>query len=94
MVQTADHRDGPHGSEGWRLDYPWIGRIALERKIRAAVVIIIEVCPEHPFQMRLVQHDNVIQAFAADRSDQPLDVGIGLSRRLHLICALAGELSW
>ena len=39
-------------------------------------------------QASLVEHDQVIQALAADRTDDPLDVRTGLHRQLRLVQAV------
>ena len=48
--------------------------------MHSRVVIVIEVSGEDPLQVRFAQQDDVIQAFAADGTDQSLDVRI-LPRR-------------
>src|SRR5215467_16220561 len=53
-------------------------------------MIIFHECLELPVQTSLVEHDQVIQALAADRSDDPLDVSTlpwGTRRRQHLLDA-------
>lgn len=40
------------------------------------VVIVAEVGGKDPLQMPLVDHDDMIEAFSPDRSDQPLDIGV------------------
>jgi hypothetical protein len=37
-------------------------------------MIIVHECLEVPVQAAFVEHDQVIQAFAADRADDPLNV--------------------
>ena len=51
-------------------------RILVQRPVRAMLVIITEVVREPPPQVLLVEHDRVVQTFAADGADQPLDEGI------------------
>ena len=46
------------------------------RPAREPVMIIAEVCGQEPPQMSLVQDGQVIQAFAANTPDEPLDVGV------------------
>ena len=43
-------------------------------------MVVLEVLTQDPEQMRLAQHDEVIKAFASDRSDQPLGISV-LPRR-------------
>src|ERR1022692_1934114 len=51
-------------------------RILVQRPVRAMLVIITEVIREPPPQVLLVEHDHVVQTFAAEGADQPLDEGI------------------
>jgi hypothetical protein len=39
-------------------------------------MMILKIARQDAAQVTLVADDNVIQAFAADRTDEPLDVGI------------------
>jgi hypothetical protein len=51
-------------------------RILVERPVGAMLMIINKVVHEPPSQVLLVEHDHVVQTFAADGADQPLDEGI------------------
>ena len=46
----------------------------------AASVVIVKVRRQHTAQVTLIEDDDVIETFAADRADDALDVGV-LSRR-------------
>ena len=46
-------------------------RVFVQRPMRSDVVIIACVRSQDPSQMGLTQNDDMIQALAADRSDQP-----------------------
>jgi len=48
----------------------------VQRPVRAVLMIIAEVIPEPLSQVVLVEHDHVVETFAADRADQALDAGI------------------
>ena len=48
--------------------------------MRAASVVILKICRQHTAQMTLIEDDDVIEAFAADRANDALDIGI-LPRR-------------
>jgi hypothetical protein len=50
--------------------------IHVQRPVRAPVMIVAEVVGQEPSRMSLVQDDHVIQAFATDAPDEPLDVGV------------------
>ncbi len=39
-------------------------------------MVILEVLSENPAQMPLAQHDEVIETFSSDRSDQPLGISV------------------
>ena len=80
VVQPANVRNGDHGSAPGRFNLAWGRRVAVQRLMGARDVIVIEIIREDVFQVRFVQHDHVVQAFAADRADQPFNVGI-LPRR-------------
>jgi hypothetical protein len=51
-------------------------------------MIIFHECLELPVQTSLVEHNQVIQALAANRADHPLDVSTGLHRQLRLMQAV------
>lgn len=94
MVQPADVRDGANLAERRRLDLARQGGVAVERQMRAAVVVVVEIRDQDALQMVFAQHDDVIEALATDRADEPLDVGI-LPRRArganHFFDAEAGD---
>ncbi|MFT4583016.1 MAG: hypothetical protein ACI8XZ_002773, partial [Gammaproteobacteria bacterium] len=45
-------------------------------QMSAPTVVIIEIASRDPFQMALVQYDNVIQTFSADASDHSFHVSV------------------
>ena len=51
-----------------------------ERCVRAASVVVLKVCRQHTAQVMLIEDDDVIETFAADRADDALDIGV-LPRR-------------
>src|ERR1035438_2675017 len=51
-------------------------RILVQRPMGARLMIISEIVGEPPPQVLLVEHDHVVQTFAADGADQPLGEGI------------------
>src|SRR5450631_1671902 len=76
MVQAADLWKGDNSaSRGW-LYGPRLRTILAEREMRSASVVILKVCRQHSAQVTLVEDDDVIETFAADRADDALDVGI------------------
>ena len=74
MVQPAEMLFGDDRTLLWRLDGARNWRVPIEAQMRSAFVIILEEISEDAIQMPLVEDDDVIQAFAADGSDQPFDV--------------------
>jgi hypothetical protein len=44
--------------------------------MRSGVMVILKIARQHAAQVTLAEDDNVIQTFAADRSDETLGVGI------------------
>ena len=51
--------------------------------VRAASVVVVKICRQHTAQVTLIEDDDVIETFAADRADDALDIGVlpGRSRR-------------
>lgn len=76
MVQAADLWEGDNGACGGRLYGPRLGAILVQREMRATSVVILKICPQHSAQVTLIEDDNVIETFAADRADDALDIGI------------------
>src|SRR5262252_3748546 len=57
-----------------RLDRSGLRSIFLQCQVDTVPMIIVHECPEVPVQASLVEHDSVIQALAAKRTDEPLHV--------------------
>jgi hypothetical protein len=76
MVQTADLCEGDNGACGGWLYGPRLGAILVQREMRAASVVIVKICRQHTAQVTLIEDDDVIEAFAADRADDALDIGV------------------
>ena len=74
VVQAADLGNFGHATLSRRLDLTWFGAVQLEGLMGPPAVVVVEVIGQQPFQMPLVDHDHVVEAFAADRPDQSLDV--------------------
>ena len=51
---------------------PWA--VLVEREMRPGVMMIFKIARQYAAQVTLVEDDNVIQTFAADRTDETLDV--------------------
>jgi hypothetical protein len=75
MMQAADLREGDNVMACGGYLYgarPWA--IFVERKMRSGFMMILKIARQDPAQVTLVKDDNVIQAFAANRADQTLDI--------------------
>ena len=51
-------------------------RIAIQRQVRAYVVIICKIQSQNSLQMNFAEHDQVIQTFSTDGADKSFSVGI------------------
>src|SRR5215471_14620498 len=90
VMQPAQHWDRYDPARLWRLDRTGLRSIFLQCQVNAVLMVIIHECLEVPVQTSLVEHDQVIQALAADCADDPLDVSTlprGTRRRQHLFDA-------
>ena len=76
MMQPADfgQRDDLARADGG--DRTRVGRVLAEREMRPRPVVVREVGAEETPQVPFVEHDDVIQALAAKRADDALDVRI------------------
>ena len=70
MMKSAE--DWPHGELAEPLDRPMARRILVQGQMRSELVVIADVGRKDPAQMGLAEDDDVIEAFPADRADQPL----------------------
>jgi len=57
-----------------RLHRPAIRRILPERKVASRTVVIIKIRNQMAPERNLIQDDDVVEAFSADRADQPFNV--------------------
>ena len=74
MMQPADVWNRDHLATIRWLHLACNRRVVVQRQVRAGVMIIVEVIGEDPLQVALVEHDEVVEALAADRADDSLDV--------------------
>jgi hypothetical protein len=75
-MESADPRNGQDFASVTRRYRPRIGRVAIQRQVRAAVMIIVQVILNDPFQVLFGQHDHMVQTLVTDRPDESLDIGI------------------
>src|SRR6266849_1054063 len=76
MMQAADFRDSDHLSDlAWH-NRAGVGAILAERKMRASSLVIVDVGGQRAAQMALTEDHDMIQALAANRTYDALDVGV------------------
>jgi hypothetical protein len=80
MVQAADLRKGNNGTCGGWLYRTRLWTILGQREMRPAMVMIPKIRQQHTAQVTLIEDDDLIETFAADRANDALDIGI-LPRR-------------
>jgi hypothetical protein len=72
MVQAADfgklHDLAFHGA----FDGPEVGGVLVEREMCARLMVVGEVAGQDAVEVSLAKNENVIQALAPDRADEPL----------------------
>ena len=74
VMQPAQHRYRYDPATLRRLDRSRLRSIFLQCQVNAVLMVIFRECLEVPVQTSLVEHDQLIQALAADCADDPLDV--------------------
>ena len=74
MVHTANLWEGDNGACGGWLCGPGFRTILVQREMRAASVVIVKICRQHTAQVTLIEGDDVIETFAADRADDALHI--------------------
>jgi hypothetical protein len=72
MVESTEHR--PPFNTAVALNSFSIGRILPQREVRAHCIVILHVAPENVAKVPLACHHDMVQAFPANRTDQPLRV--------------------
>ena len=98
MMESAEDWYRCDGAELLRV--PKIRCILVQREMRADLIVIRSVILQHATQLRFVKHDQVIEAFAPNRSDDALDVAVlpRRARRGRMItdphCLNAMGVSW
>jgi hypothetical protein len=69
-------KDGLSGDLTARPDRPMARRIFIQRQMRSELVVIGSVGSKDPAQATFAEDDDVIEAFPADRADQPFHMPI------------------
>jgi hypothetical protein len=70
MMKTAENR--PRGKLAVPLDRSAVWRILVQEQMRPDFIAIVGIGTKDPTRMGFAKDDDVIEAFPADRSDQPL----------------------
>ncbi len=76
LMKPADLRNRDHRAAIRRLDGASIRAVFVERQMGPRAVIVIDVREQDAAQMPLVDHQYMIEALAANRADDALDVRI------------------
>ena len=76
MMQTADLWNLNNPSYLHRLNRPSYRSVFAQREVSPRTLVILEVGSENSPETGFIQHNDVIQTLAANRSDQSLDVGV------------------
>ncbi len=86
MMQTADLGESNNITRGGKLyaTRPWA--VLVEREMRSDVMMILKIVLQDAPQMTLVEDDNVIETFTADRTDEPFGL-LDKSQRLAVTLA-------
>ena len=75
MMKPADLRNLNDPALIGQLDLPGFRAILVQSKVAAAIMIIRKIGPKRRAKRFLVDHDDVIEAFPSDRSNQAFHVG-------------------
>jgi hypothetical protein len=76
MMQAADFGNRDDHAEVRRLDSPSVGCVLVEREVSASTMIVREVRCQDAFEMPLAKNDDMVQALASHRADEPLGEGV------------------
>jgi len=76
MVQPAHCRDGDDSAKIPRLDRTNDRAIFFEREMRSGTLVVVDVRGHYAAQVALVEDNYVVETFAANRTDDPLDVSV------------------
>jgi hypothetical protein len=74
MMDPAEDRYRCDAAE--LLGSPTIWSILIQREMSSDLVVIRSISLQDTAQMRLAEHDEVVERFAPDRSDKPLNVAV------------------
>ena len=64
MMPAADFENRDDRAEFWRLNWPSVGCILVERKVSAHPVIVREVAGQDAAQVAFAQNEDMVEALA------------------------------
>jgi hypothetical protein len=73
MMEATDFGNLDDPAEVRRLDRPSVGCVLVEREVSTCPIIVGEVRGQDASQMPLTENDDMLQALASHRADEPLD---------------------
>ena len=76
MMESTDARERDDISVLGGFDHASRGRITVERHVGPVVVVVTRIRAHGSEQVKLVEHDEVIDNLAPEGSDEPLDVTV------------------
>ena len=76
MMQSADLGNCDHPAKRGRLNRSADRRIFVEGEVRSKIFVVLEIIFQDAAQSVFIENNDVIQAFAAKGTDQPLDIGV------------------
>jgi hypothetical protein len=88
MVQAADFGKLHDPPRRGKLDRPEVGCVLVEREVGTRLMVVSGVSGQDAAEVTIAEDENVIQALAPDRADEPFREGIlprALRRRKHLL---------
>jgi len=76
MMQTTDLWEGNNLASGRWAYGPGLWTILVEREMRPRPMIVLNIGRQDAAQVTLIENDDVIETFAPDRANDPLDISI------------------
>ena len=74
MIETSDFRNGRHSPHRGGMDGSRLGGIFLERQVSPAGMIVVDVFAQDLSRVPIVEDDHVVEALAANASNDSFDV--------------------
>jgi hypothetical protein len=76
MVEAADLRDRDDATPRWGGHRSGSWRVLVQGEMRSGAVLVGEIAGEEAAQVLLAEHEDMVQTFAPDRTDESLREGI------------------